>query len=104
MDGDNGQILPTDTMKNTVYSLARNSSAECMEDFAKELIEFLLGRNPQVSSRTGIISEKAWDHLHAGGKPHPTTFVQASGECSDHDSHAESNERILHHVQDSTIS
>ena len=48
-DGDNSKILPTDTMKNTVYSLARKSCAECMEDFGKELIEFLLSRNPQVS-------------------------------------------------------
>src|SRR5579862_4997518 len=47
--GDNSKILPTDTMKNTVYSLARNSSAESIEDFAKELATFLLSRNPQIS-------------------------------------------------------
>jgi urate oxidase len=80
VEGDNSKILPTDTMKNTVYSLARNSAAECMEEFAKELIEFLLGRNPQVSATEVSISEKAWEHLSSGGKPHPTTFVQASGE------------------------
>lgn len=79
--GDNSKILPTDTMKNTVYSLARNSSAECMEDFGKELIAFLLDRNPQVSAATVAISEKTWEHLCTGGKPHPTTFVQSSGEC-----------------------
>jgi urate oxidase len=67
-------------MKNTVYSLARNSAAECMEEFAKELIEFLLGRNPQASAVEISISEKAWEHLQNDGKPHPTTFVQASGE------------------------
>src|SRR3984957_8904936 len=48
--GDNSKILPTDTMKNTVYSVARNSSGASMEDFAKELADFLLGRNPQVSA------------------------------------------------------
>jgi urate oxidase len=80
IDGDNSKILPTDTMKNTVYSLARNSSAECMEEFAKELIDFLLSRNPQVSAAEVSISEKAWDHLHTGGEPHPTTFVQSSQE------------------------
>jgi urate oxidase len=78
--GDNGKILPTDTMKNTVYSLARNSSAASMEEFAKELIDFLLGRNPQVSSAEVTISGKPWEHLVTGGKPHPTTFVQSSGE------------------------
>jgi urate oxidase len=80
-DGDNSKILPTDTMKNTVYSLARSSSAECMEDFAKELIDYLLSRNPQVLHAEVSVSEKAWEHLQAGDKtPHPTTFVQSSGE------------------------
>jgi urate oxidase len=80
VEGDNSNILPTDTMKNTVYSLARNSTAGCMEEFAKEIIEFLLRRNPQVSAAEVSISQKAWEHLQSGGTPHPTTFVQASGE------------------------
>jgi len=79
-EGDNSKILPTDTMKNTVYSLARNSPAECMEEFAKELLAFFLKHNPQVSAGQIAIAEKAWEHLHTGGKPHPTTFVQSSSE------------------------
>jgi urate oxidase len=78
--GDNSKILPTDTMKNTVYSLARNSSSECIEDFAKELIEFLLSRNPQLSAAEANISEAAWDHLTVGGTAHPTTFFQTGGD------------------------
>ena len=80
-DGDNSKILPTDTMKNTVYSLARSSSAECMEEFGKELLAFFLGRNPQVSAGRVTLWEKTWEHLQANGKPHPTTFVQSSAEC-----------------------
>jgi urate oxidase len=78
--GDNRQILPTDTMKNTVYSMARNSAAECMEDFAMELADFLLRRNLQISEAEVSVQEKAWEHLAISGKPHPTTFVQTSGE------------------------
>jgi urate oxidase len=78
--GDNTRILPTDTMKNTVYSLARTSSADCMEEFGKELITFLLDRNPQVSAARVALSEKCWEHLHTNGKSHPTTFVQSTGE------------------------
>ena len=81
VEADNSKILPTDTMKNMVYSLARKSAAECMEEFAKELIEFLLSRNPQVSAAEVSIAEKAWEHLQSGGKPQPTTFVQTSGAC-----------------------
>jgi len=79
-EGDNSKILPTDTMKNTVYSLARRSSAACMENFAKELVDFLLSRNPQVSQAQVNVSEKAWDRASVHGKRHPTTFVQSSGE------------------------
>jgi len=79
--GDNSKILPTDTMKNTVYSLARASSADCMEEFGKELVTFFLDRNPQVSAAQVALSEKCWQHLHTGGKSDPTAFVQSSAEC-----------------------
>jgi urate oxidase len=81
LEGDNRKILPTDTLKNTVYSLARTSSTECMEEFGKELVAFFLERNPQVSAARVTLSEKSWQHLHTSGKPHPTTFVQSSSEC-----------------------
>ena len=80
VDGDNSKTLPTDTMKNTVYSLARSSSAVCMEEFGKELIAFLLDRNPQVSACQVKLSEKKWEHLPIDGRPHPTTFLLASAE------------------------
>jgi urate oxidase len=80
-EGDNRKILPTDTMKNTVYSLARESSAETIEEFAKELAGFFLKRNPQVCGGQIKIGEKTWEHLVVNGKSHPTTFVQSSGEC-----------------------
>jgi urate oxidase len=79
-EGDNSKILPTDTMKNTVYSLARKSSATCIEEFSKELIEHFLTHNPQVSAAEVSIQEKSWQHLNVAGKPHPTTFSQAGSE------------------------
>jgi len=79
-DGDNSKILPTDTMKNTVYSVARNSSAVSMEHYGKELVDFLLGRNPQVSSASVAIESTMWKRLTIDGKPHPTSFMRGSGE------------------------
>ena len=78
--GDNSKILPTDTMKNTVYARARESTAECIEDFARELAEFLIRRNPQVKSAAIHIASTAWEHVMVEGKPHPSTFVRGSGE------------------------
>jgi urate oxidase len=78
--GDNSKILPTDTMKNTVYSIARSSTATAMEDFAKELADFLLGRNLQVESASVRIESTLWKRLTVEGKPHPSAFMRGSGE------------------------
>jgi urate oxidase len=80
LEGDNSKILPTDTMKNTVYSIARNSKATSMEDYAKELADFFLGRNPQVASASVRIESTLWKRLTVDGKPHPDTFMRGSGE------------------------
>jgi urate oxidase len=80
LDGDNSKILPTDTMKNTVYSLARSSKATSMEEFAKELADFLLGRNPQVESAAINIESTLWKRLTIDGKPHPSAFMRGSNE------------------------
>jgi urate oxidase len=79
-EGDNSKILATDTMKNTVYSVARNSTATSMEDYAKELVDFLLGRNPQVSSAEVRVESVMWKRLTVDGKPHPDSFMRGSGE------------------------
>ncbi|MEK6398809.1 MAG: urate oxidase, partial [Terriglobus sp.] len=65
--GDNSKILPTDTMKNTVYSRAKESRAESMEEFAAELVEFLLGRNPQASACEVHIEQAAWQRILVDG-------------------------------------
>jgi urate oxidase len=80
LNGDNSKILPTDTMKNTVYSIARSSSATTMEDYAKELADFLLGRNPQVQSASIRVESTLWKRLTVDGRPHPSAFMRGSGE------------------------
>jgi urate oxidase len=79
-EGDNSKILPTDTMKNTVYSVARDSRAATMEDYAKELADFLLSRNPQVTSATIRVEAALWKRLIIHGQPHPDTFMHGSNE------------------------
>lgn len=79
-DGDNSKILPTDTMKNTVYYIAKKSNAVAMEDYARDLIDFLLGRNPQVSKVEVSIEGVMWKRLTVEGTPHPTSFIRGSNE------------------------
>ncbi len=73
-DADNSNILPTDTMKNTVYSIARSTKAESMEAFAMELGDYLLENNQQVTSASIEMEEKAWQRLNIDSIAEPTTF------------------------------
>jgi urate oxidase len=78
--GDNRNILPTDTMKNTVYVLAKEYPTEQIEDFALHLIEHFLTYNPQVSRVRIEMAEHAWTRLSMNGQQHPSTFALGGGE------------------------
>jgi len=79
-EADNSSILPTDTMKNTVYSVARGSKASTIEEFAVELGDYLLNNNPQASKVSVEIEEKAWERLNIDGAVEPTTFKLGGSE------------------------
>jgi len=81
VEGDNSRILPTDTMKNTVYFLARRSSASTPEQFAIELVTYLLENNSQVTVAGANIAAMPWMHLFAGGQKHTTAFMQMGHAC-----------------------
>jgi urate oxidase len=73
-EADNSCLLPTDTMKNTVYSVARNSKAATLEEFAMELGDYLIGNNSQVSKVSVEIDEESWERMIVDGAPEATTF------------------------------
>jgi urate oxidase len=73
-EADNSKVLPTDTMKNTVYFVARNSKAETIEEFAIELGDYLLNNNLQITTVSVKIEEKAWVPMMIDGTPEATTF------------------------------
>ena len=79
-EGNNARTIATDTMKNTVYFLARQSKQTSPEGFAQELIDFLLSRNSQVSTAEVIIETHLWKRLTVDGQPYPTAFMKGSDE------------------------
>jgi urate oxidase len=78
--GDNCRILATDTMKNTVYSLARDTRSDTIEGFALELSEYLIQNNPQIDSAAISIASVPWSHIMVDGESAPTAFIQQGGE------------------------
>jgi len=73
--GDNRKVLPTDTMKNTVYVMARKHPPKEIEDFAQRLVAHFLERNPQVSQARVEIQESLWERVPKEGRPHPSAFL-----------------------------
>lgn len=61
--GDNSKILPTDTIKNTVYVLARKHDIQSIEEFGARLTEHFLANNPQVSNVRVEMTEHLWSRI-----------------------------------------
>src|ERR1700674_3631464 len=78
--GDNRKILPTDTMKNTVYVLARQYPVDSIEDFCTHLVEHFLTYNPQVMRVRIGVKENLWGRIALGGKPHASAFLRGGQE------------------------
>jgi urate oxidase len=78
--GDNRKILPTDTMKNTVYALAGGVRIDQIEQFGIALAGHFLRENPQVSRARVEIAERLWARLPVGGRPHDHAFLDSAGE------------------------
>ena len=73
-EADNSSVLPTDTMKNTVYFVARGSKAATIEHFAMELGDYLLANHTQISGVCVKVEETAWRRLKVDGEPDAAAF------------------------------
>ena len=76
LSGDNGQIVPTDTIKNTIQVLAQKHLGAEIEEFALTLSDHFLSRYTQVSRVYVEISSHPWTrYTRADGTPHPHVFL-----------------------------
>lgn len=73
--GDNAGLLATDTMRNTVYALARRQPVDPPESFAIALVRHFLAAGPSVSRARVRVVARAWARLGA----HPHAFERAAG-------------------------
>ncbi|MGB6484503.1 MAG: urate oxidase [Candidatus Acidiferrales bacterium] len=78
--GENRAILPADTVKNTVYVLARQYPAEAIEEFAFHITEHFLTYNPQVTLVDVHLSERPWSRITIGDKGHASAFLASASE------------------------
>jgi len=78
--GDNGVVLPTDTMKNTVYAKARELRIDQPEDFGLALARHFLDASAPASTARVRITEHGWRRLAVDGVAHDHAFERASAE------------------------
>ncbi len=94
-NGDNHNILPTDTMKNTLYALARQYPIESPEVFCLRLLQHFLSRNPQVSRAHVDSTETLWGRLPGGEEFHPHTFTRSGEEKRTASVHGDHKEKTI---------
>jgi urate oxidase len=75
-DGDNSDVLPTDTMKNTVYAVAAREPIQAPESFALALARHFLERNPRLERVRLDVTEHLWARLRQGEREHGSAFVR----------------------------
>lgn len=79
--GDNSLVLPTDTMKNTVYALAyQTAEIEEIEIFAQRLADYFLTNNSQAARVIIEIIEHGWTRINVGEDAHRHSFIKGSDE------------------------
>jgi urate oxidase len=79
-DGDNRDVLPTDTMKNTVYALAARHPVEDPETFGRLLAEHFLERNPRLRRVRIDLTEHQWGRIAVKAREHGQAFVRHGSE------------------------
>ena len=78
--GDNSAVLPTDTMKNTVYALASTTPVDPPESFGLTLARHFLGSCPSAERAVVRLEAHGWERVHVGAAPHDHTFRRGPAE------------------------
>jgi urate oxidase len=79
LTGDNAAVLPTDTMRGTVYAFAGEGPVGEPEAFGLRLAGHFVETVPAATTARISIATAPWSRIEAGGAPHPHAFTAAGG-------------------------
>ncbi len=80
LSGDNRDVLPTDTIKNSVYALAKQHDFASVEEFGLLLSAHFLDRLAHAERADITLCERAWQRLAVDGQVHTHAFHGTSRE------------------------
>jgi urate oxidase len=78
--GDNRLVLPTDTMKNIAYAIAREHPLDSLERFGIDLAAHFLDQHAHVSAATVRLAEQPLERIAVAGRAHPHAFLGTRSE------------------------
>jgi urate oxidase len=78
--GDQANVLPTDSQKNTCFAYAKEKGVGQIEDYALGLARHFVDDIEPVSEARIEVDEYGWERVNVAGHPHAHTFTRASGE------------------------
>lgn len=83
-DGDQADVLPTDTQKNTAFAYAKEVGVSSPEEYAVALATRLLAATPRATTAQVRVEEYAWDRIPVGEgeeeRGHDHSFVRRGTE------------------------
>ncbi len=79
-DGDNSKVVPTDTMKNSVYAIARLHGVENIESYATHLANHFYDSFDHVSQATVSVTQQLWTRIDVDGEAHGHAFTGGGSE------------------------
>ena len=74
--GDQADVLPTDTQKNTAFAYAKKHGVTSPEDYAIALGRRLLESTPKAHSAQIRVEQYPWDRIPVGPDGHDHAFVR----------------------------
>jgi urate oxidase len=78
-DGDQADVLPTDTQKNTAFAFAKQHGITSPEDYAIALGSHFLDASANAHSAQVRVEQYAWDRIPVGAGGHDHAFVRRGG-------------------------
>jgi urate oxidase len=80
LTGDQVNVLPTDTQKNTAYAYAKEHGVGEIEDYALTLARHFVADVTPVRAARVDVDEYRWERISVDGAAHPHAFVRAGQE------------------------
>ena len=77
--GDQRDVLPTDTQKNTVFAFAKEKGIDSVEEYGLTLADHFIASTPAADGARIEIDEYSWERIPVDGAGHDHSFVRSGG-------------------------